>query len=83
MKNIRLILALALAGFVAAALQAGDEKKEMPVAKPAPCCAKMEAKSEHCSHGCCVEAAKAGNNCEKCKGSGKVADNHAQHKKKE
>lgn len=72
MKTIRLILVLAVTGFVAAALQAGEEKKEAPVSKPAGCCAKAEAKNEKCGHGCCVEAAKAGNNCEKCKGSGKI-----------
>ena len=71
MKTLRLIVAFAVVGFAAAALQAGDEKKEMP-AKAAGCCASAEAKGEKCSHGCCVEAAKAGNNCEKCKGSGKI-----------
>jgi hypothetical protein len=71
MKSLRLILALAVAGFIAAAVQAGEEKKE-PVSKPAGCCAKAEAKGEKCTHECCAEAAKAGNNCEKCKGSGKI-----------
>lgn len=69
MKTIRLILALAVVGFVTAGLQAADEKKE---SKTAPCCAKAEAKGEKCGHGCCVEAAKAGNNCESCNGSGKI-----------
>jgi hypothetical protein len=72
MKTLRMIVAFAVVGFAAAALQAaGEEKKEMP-AKAAGCCASAEAKGEQCSHGCCVEAAKAGNNCEKCKGSGKI-----------
>lgn len=81
MKNIRLILALAFAGLVAAALQAADEKKEMSEARPAKCCAKAAGEGHACTHGCCVEAAKAGNNCEKCKGSGKIADNHPHEKK--
>lgn len=72
MKTLRMIVAFAVVGFAAAALQAaGEEKKEMP-SKAAGCCASAEAKGEQCSHGCCVEAAKAGNNCEKCKGSGKI-----------
>jgi len=72
MKNLRLILALAVVGFVASAVQADEAKKEAPPSKPAPCCAKAEAKGEKCTHECCVDAAKAGNNCEMCKGSGKI-----------
>ena len=76
MKTLRLIVAFAVVGFAAAVLQADGEKKEMPAkdmpAKAAGCCAKAEAKGEKCGHGCCVEAAKAGNNCEKCNGSGKI-----------
>ena len=71
MKNLRLLLALAVAGFAAAALQA-DEKKDAPVSKVAGCCAKAEAKGEKCTHECCVAAAKEGKNCEKCHGSGKL-----------
>jgi len=71
MKNLRLVLALAVAAFVAAAVHA-EEKKDAPVSKQAGCCAKAEAKGEKCTHECCVEAAKAGNNCEHCKGSGKI-----------
>jgi len=71
MKTFRLVLTLAVAAFVAAAVQA-EEKKEAPVSKPANCCAKAEAKGEKCTHECCVEAAKAGNNCTDCKGSGKI-----------
>jgi len=71
MKTLRLILTLAVAGFIAAAVQAED-KKDAPASKQAGCCAKAEAKGEKCTHECCVEAAKAGNNCEQCKGSGKI-----------
>ena len=71
MKNLRLILALAAAAFVAAAVHAED-KPAAPESKVAKCCAKADAKGEKCSHECCVEAAKAGDNCAKCGGSGKV-----------
>lgn len=77
MKSIRLFLALAVVGFVAAALQAGETKES----KAAACCAKAAAKGEKCTHECCAEAAKAGNNCEKCKGSGKIEKN-AEHEHK-
>ncbi len=73
MKNLRLALALAVAAFVATAVQAEEKKDAAVVSKTAPCCAKAEAKGEKCTHECCVEAAKAGNNCEKCHGSGKIA----------
>lgn len=70
MKSKKLLLALAAVSFLTVGLMfAADEK---PVAKQAGCCAKAEAKGEKCTHECCVEAAKAGNNCEKCKGSGKI-----------
>jgi hypothetical protein len=70
MKTIRLVLTLAVVSFVTAAVQAEDA----PASKPAKCCAKAEGKGEKCTHDCCVEAAKAGNNCEKCGGSGKVEE---------
>jgi hypothetical protein len=70
MKTLRLVLTLAVVSFVAAAVQA--EEKAAPASKQAGCCAKAEGKGEKCTHDCCVEAAKAGNNCEKCKGSGKI-----------
>lgn len=71
MKTFRLVLTLAVAAFVASAVQA-EEKKDAPVSKPANCCAKAEAKGEKCTHDCCVAAAKDGNNCTDCKGSGKI-----------
>lgn len=78
MKTLRLIIALGVVGFVVSA-RAADEKKEAPADKPAKCCAKAAADGKECTHGCCVEAAKAGNNCEKCGGHGK-AEKH-EHKK--
>ena len=58
-------LSLATAGFVFAADKAVENKV-------AGCCAKASADGKTCAHPCCVDAAKAGNNCEKCKGSGKI-----------
>mgnify|MGYP001627497384 CR=1 FL=1 len=40
--------------------------------KTAGCCAKAQSEGKTCAHPCCVEAAKAGDNCTKCKGSGKI-----------
>jgi hypothetical protein len=73
MKTPKFLLPLIIAScFAVGALFAEGEKKEPQESKPAGCCATAEGKGEKCSHGCCVEAAKAGNNCEKCKGSGKI-----------
>jgi len=64
MKNIRIILALALAGFFATSLVNADEaKKEETKAK---CCMKAEKAGEKCTHECCAAAAKDGKACEKC-----------------
>jgi hypothetical protein len=38
----------------------------------AGCCTKADAAGKTCAHACCVEAAKAGNNCTKCGGAGKI-----------
>ena len=57
-------LSLATAGFVFAADTVAN--------KAAGCCVKAQADGKTCAHPCCVDAAKAGNNCEKCKGSGKI-----------
>jgi hypothetical protein len=48
---------------------AADTKTETKVAN---CCAKAKTDGKTCAHACCVEAAKAGNNCTKCGGSGKI-----------
>ena len=53
-------------------LFAAEAAKE---AKAAACCTKATKDGKACDHPCCVTAAKAGNNCEKCNGVGKVADN--------
>ena len=67
MKKSISLLALSVAFFAAGAFAA--DKTETKVAN---CCAKAKADGKTCSHACCVEAAKAGNNCTKCGGSGKI-----------
>ena len=56
-------LSLAMAGYVFAAATPSVV---------AGCCKTAQAAGKACAHPCCVDAAKAGNNCEKCKGSGKI-----------
>ncbi|MDI1335090.1 MAG: hypothetical protein PSU94_02810 [Lacunisphaera sp.] len=76
MKNIRFLLALALASFVTAALVNAEEPKKEEAKKPAgteaKCCMKSEKNHEKCAHECCVAAAKEGKNCEKCGGTNEV-----------
>ena len=67
-KSPKSLIAFALISFFAAGLYAA-EKVESKVAK---CCADAQAAGKVCSHACCVEAAKAGDNCTKCKGAGKI-----------
>ena len=58
MKSTKSIIALVVLSLLTAGFAyASSDKKEAPASKQA---------------GCCVEAAKDGNNCEKCKGSGKI-----------
>ncbi len=71
MKKLLLPLVM-VSCFSVGAMFADEAKNEAPASKAAACCAKADAKGEKCGHGCCVEAAKAGNNCEKCNGSGKI-----------
>ena len=58
-------LSLATAGFVFAA-------DSTPANKAGACCTKAAADGKACAHPCCVEATKAGNNCTKCGGAGKI-----------
>jgi len=55
---------------IADGLAAADKAVE---SKMGGCCQKAADKNETCKHPCCVEAAKAGNNCTKCGGSGPLA----------
>lgn len=73
MKSSKSLVALIVLSLLATGVTfAGDETKTAPAAKPAGCCAKAEAKGEKCGHECCAAAAKDGNNCVKCNGSGKI-----------
>jgi len=73
MKSPKSIVALIVLSLLATSISfAGEEKKDAPASQPAGCCAKADAKGEKCGHECCAAAAKDGNNCEKCKGSGKI-----------
>ena len=76
MKSPKSLLAFALVSFFAAGLYAADKVES----KVAPCCAKAQADGKTCTHACCVEAAKAGDNCTKCKGSGKIETKAASKK---
>ena len=72
MKNIRLLLALAVASLVTAALVNAEEaKKEAahPAGTEAKCCMKADKNHEKCTHECCVATGKEGKNCEKCGGT--------------
>ncbi len=69
MKSNKFLLTLAAVSLIAVGVMFAADA---PVSKQAGCCAKAQAKGEKCTHECCAEAAKLGNNCEKCKGSGKI-----------
>ncbi len=49
---------------------AAEKQAPAPAARVAKCCATAAQNEKACTHGCCVEAAKAGKNCEKCGGAG-------------
>lgn len=73
MKSPKSIVALVVLSLFAAGLSFAQEaKKDAPASKQAGCCARAEKDSKACAHECCTAAAKDGNNCEKCKGSGKI-----------
>jgi hypothetical protein len=68
-KSSSSFIALAIASmFVAGSMFAADKAGS----KVAGCCTKAQGEGKACSHSCCVEAAKAGDNCAKCGGSGKI-----------
>jgi hypothetical protein len=78
MKTLKKLIALAALALFAAGFVSAEEKKETASeAKPAKCCAAAEKDGKACSHGCCVDAAKAGQNCGKCGGSGAMAKKDA------
>jgi hypothetical protein len=67
MKSIKSLVALV--AIAAAGIAFAADKAENKVAG---CCTKAGKEGKACAHACCVESAKAGNNCTKCGGSGKV-----------
>lgn len=69
-------LAIASLAFASFAFAAAGKVEN----KTAGCCAKAEAAGNTCAHPCCVAAAKDGNNCTKCKGSGKIEKKTADRK---
>jgi hypothetical protein len=70
-KSIAAIIAASLF-IVSLAFSAEPKKDAAPANKVAGCCAKAKTAGKACDHGCCVTAAKEGNNCTKCGGAGKV-----------
>jgi hypothetical protein len=77
-KSTKSILTFAVVSLFAAGLaMAAADKVEN---KTAGCCSKAQAAGKTCDHKCCVEAAKSGDNCTKCKGSGKIEQKAAAKK---
>ena len=60
------IIAVAVASLFSVSVMFAAESKV------AGCCAKAQSEGRTCDHACCVAAAKDGDNCTKCKGSGKI-----------
>jgi hypothetical protein len=63
-----MIVSVLLSG--AGILSASDKQAPAPASKEAKCCTNAAKNEKDCTHPCCVEAAKAGNHCAKCGGSG-------------
>ena len=81
MKINKTLIAFLVASLLTVGLAFAGEAKAA-AAKVAGCCAKAAKENKACTHGeCCVAAAKAGNNCEKCGGSGKAEVKKADAKK--
>lgn len=69
-KSAKSLMTFAVVSLFAAGLAfAAAEKVEN---KTAGCCTKAQGEGKTCAHACCVENAKKGDNCTKCKGSGKI-----------
>jgi hypothetical protein len=66
MKLIKTLSALAFALALVATPALADEHKQ------GGCCKKATESGKECTHKCCVDAAKKGNECEKCGGKGKI-----------
>ena len=70
MKKSNSLVTFAIASLFAAGLAFAAAGQV--TAKAAGCCTKAKDKGEKCTHPCCAEAAKTGDNCVKCKGAGKI-----------
>jgi len=81
MKSLKILVVLSLLA-TGVSFAAAEEKPAAPASKQAGCCTKAEKAGEKCTHPCCGEAAKDGNNCEKCKGSGKIEKKEEPKKEK-
>jgi len=77
MKKSLLALVLVPLLALAGGLYAADKVES----KVAGCCMKAQADGKTCAHACCVESTKEGNNCTKCKGSGKIQKKKGKKKK--
>jgi hypothetical protein len=77
-KLSKSILTIAVASLFAAGLAFAAAEKA--ASKTAKCCADAQAAGKKCTHGCCVESAKKGDNCTKCKGEGKIEQKAAAKK---
>jgi hypothetical protein len=74
MKATQLLAALLLGSALALGAFAATEAPKQPAGKKAGCCVKAAAdNNKACGHACCVEAAKANKNCEKCGGTNVAA----------
>jgi hypothetical protein len=69
MKKSSQSLIVAVAAIFASALAFAGEA---PASKAGGCCTKATKEGRVCAHPCCVDAAKKGDNCTKCGGSGKI-----------
>ncbi len=75
MKATKLLVALLLgSALTLGAFAAANAPTPPPAGKKAGCCVKAAAdNNKACGHACCVEAAKANKNCEKCGGTNVAA----------
>ena len=62
----KILAAFAALSIAAAGVMFAAESKQ------GKCCANAAKDGKACAHPCCVEATKAGDNCTKCGGSGKI-----------
>ncbi len=70
MKTLRILTVVALGSLLSFGLFAANDAPKAPAGKKAQCCVRAAAdNNKACTHPCCVEAAKANKNCERCGGT--------------